>query len=104
MDYAEPGVSMGIFFDSLNYPVLKCKKSLPLIHCHLNIMKVLVDIPDKEAIFGIKVLKSLNFIKTAKPLSAGTAALWEDLKSAAEEVRLHKQGKIILKTAQESLF
>jgi hypothetical protein len=29
--------------------------------------------------------------------------LWDDLKEAAEQVRLHKQGKIKLKTAQELL-
>ena len=45
-------------------------------------MKVLIDIPDDEAAFGMKVLKSLSFV-------------------AAEQVRLHKQGKLKLKTAQE---
>jgi hypothetical protein len=29
--------------------------------------------------------------------------LWDNLKEAAEQVRLHKQGKIKLKTAQELL-
>lgn len=66
-------------------------------------MKVLIDIPDNEAIFGMKVLKSLSFVKKAKPLSAGTADLWEDLKDAAQEVRLHKDGKIKLQTAQDLL-
>jgi hypothetical protein len=66
-------------------------------------MKVLVDIPDNEATFAMKVLKSLSFVKKAKPISVATAALWEDLKEAAEQVRLHKQGKIKLKTAQELL-
>ena len=66
-------------------------------------MKVLVDIPDSEATFAMKVLKSLSFIKKAKPMSAATADLWEDLKEAAEQVRLHKQGKIKLKTAQDVL-
>lgn len=66
-------------------------------------MKVLIDIPDKEAAFGMKVLKSLSFVKNARPMSASSADLWADLKEAAEEVRLHKQGKIKLKTAQELL-
>jgi hypothetical protein len=69
----------------------------------LKSMKVLVDIPDKEAVFGMKVLKSLSFVKNAKPMSLASAELWENLKEAAEEVRLHKQGKIQLKTAQELL-
>ncbi len=66
-------------------------------------MKVLVEIPDNEITFGMKVLNSLSFVKKAKPLSTSTAKLWVDLKEAAEEVRLHKQGKINLKTAQELL-
>ena len=66
-------------------------------------MKVLVDIPDNEATFAMKVLKSLSFIKNAKPMTMDAAMLWDDLKEAAEEVRLHKQGKLKLKTAQELL-
>jgi hypothetical protein len=66
-------------------------------------MKVLIDIPDDEAAFGIKVLKSLSFVKKAKPMSIAAIDLWDDLKEAAEEVRLHKQGKLKLKTAQELL-
>lgn len=66
-------------------------------------MKVLIDIPDNEASFAMKVLKSLSFIKKAKPMSLSTVELWEDLKEAANEVRLHKQGKIKLKTAQQLL-
>lgn len=66
-------------------------------------MKILIDIPDNEATFGMKVLKSLSFIKKAKPMTDAAVGLWDDLKEAAEEVRLHKQGKIKLKTAQDLL-
>jgi hypothetical protein len=66
-------------------------------------MKVLIDIPDNEATFGMKVLKSLSFVKKVKPMSAATVDLWEDLKEAAGQVRLHKQGKLQLKTAQDLL-
>lgn len=66
-------------------------------------MKVLIDIPDNEVTFGLKVLKSLSFVKKAKPMTDVAVGLWEDLKDAAEQVRLHKQGKIKLKTAQELL-
>lgn len=66
-------------------------------------MKVLIEIPDNEATFGMKVLKSLSFVKKAKPMSLATVDLWEDLKEAANEVRLHKQGKLKLKTAQDLL-
>ncbi len=66
-------------------------------------MKLLVDIPDNEATFAMKVLKSLSFVKKVKPINVANVELWEDLKEAAEQVRLHKQGKIKLKTAQDLL-
>lgn len=66
-------------------------------------MKILIDIADNDASFAMKVLKSLSFVKKAKPMNASTTQLWEDLKEAAEEVRLHKQGKLKLKTAQDLL-
>ena len=68
-------------------------------------MKILVDIPDDKASFAMKVLKSLSFVKIVKPMTEAEADvdLWDDLKEAAEEVRLHKQGKQKLKTAQELL-
>lgn len=66
-------------------------------------MKILIDIQDKQASFAIEVLRSLNFVKNAKPLSDSTVELWNDLKEAANEVKLHKQGKLKLKTAQDLL-
>ena len=66
-------------------------------------MKVLVDIPDEDVQFGMKVLKSLSFIKKASPLSASSLALFKDLQEASKEVRLHKKGKIKLQTARELL-
>jgi hypothetical protein len=44
------------------------------MHClgkHLK-MKVLIDIPVNEATFGIKVFKSLSFVKKVKPMSVAT--------------------------------
>ena len=66
-------------------------------------MKVLVEILDHEVLFGLKVLKSLSFVKKAKPMTKDAVELWDDLKNAAQDVRLHKQGKLNLKTAQELL-
>ncbi len=66
-------------------------------------MKILVDIQNTEADFAIKVLNSLSFVKKVKPMSTSSVGLMEDLKDAAQQVRLHKQGKIKLKTAQELL-
>jgi len=66
-------------------------------------MKILLEVPDNEAVFGIKVLKSLSFVKKIKPMDAAKVKIGKDLKDASEEVRLHKQGKLKLKTAQELL-
>ena len=66
-------------------------------------MKVIVDIRDIEMPFGMKVLKSLSFVEKAQPMTNAAAYLWEDLRDAAQDVRLHKQGKLKLKTAQELL-
>ena len=66
-------------------------------------MKILLEVPDNEAVFGIKVLKSLSFVKKIKPMNAIKVKIGKDLKDASEEVRLHKQGKLKLKTAQELL-
>ncbi len=66
-------------------------------------MKVVIEISDNEAEIGMKVLKSLSFVKNAKPMTDSNVELWDDLKDAAEQVRLHKQGKLRLKTAQELL-
>jgi hypothetical protein len=66
-------------------------------------MKILLEVPDNEAVFGIKVLKSLSFVKKIKPMDAAKDKIGKDLKDASEEVRLHKQGKLKLKTAQELL-
>jgi len=66
-------------------------------------MKVVIDIPDNELNFGMKVLKSLSFVKKVRTMSPTTVQLWENLKEAGEEVALHKKGKLKLKSAQELL-
>jgi len=49
-------------------------------------------------------LEKMNLIRiNAKPPTKNRVELWEDLKTAAQEVRFHKQGKMKLKTAQELL-
>ena len=66
-------------------------------------MQVLVEIPDSKAAFGLEVLRNLAFVKKAKPMTPEKISLWEDLKEASSEVKLHKQGKTKLKTAQDLL-
>jgi hypothetical protein len=65
-------------------------------------MKVLLEIKDNKATHLLEVLKGLSYVKV-KTISDEKALLMEDLKEAAEQVRLHKQGKIKLKTAQDLL-
>ena len=49
-------------------------------------------------------LAEMNLIRIDKKSgSTGAVELLEDLKNAAQEVRLHQQGKLKLKTAQELL-
>ena len=64
-------------------------------------MQVLVEIPDNIATFGLEVLRNLVFVKKTKLMTSEKVSLWENLKEASSEVKLHKQGKIKLKTAQE---
>ncbi|TRX38962.1 hypothetical protein [Flavobacterium restrictum] len=66
-------------------------------------MQILVEIPDSKAAFGLEVLRNLAFVKKANPISGEKISLFEDLKEAANEVKLHKEGKIKLKTARELL-
>ena len=64
-------------------------------------MKVILDIPDNDAIFAMKVLNSLSFVKHAKPFSKSASLILTNLNEAAKEVRLHKQGKIALKSIED---
>jgi len=66
-------------------------------------MQVLVEIPDNKATFGLEVLRNLVFVKKAKPMTVEKIKLWEDLIEASNEVKLHKQGKVKLMTAQDLL-
>ena len=66
-------------------------------------MKVLVEIRNEAKVpFVMEFLESQSYIKT-KSLSDAGAKLMEDLKEATNQVKLHKQGKIKLKTAEQLL-
>lgn len=66
-------------------------------------MKVLLDIKDSKADFILEMLKGFPSYVKAKKITESKADILSNLREAAEEVRLHKQGKIKLKTAQELL-
>lgn len=63
-------------------------------------MKVLLDIKDSKVAFVMELLRSLTYVKV-KPLSDEKAEILSDLKEAVKEVKLHKQGKIKLKSAED---
>lgn len=57
-------------------------------------MKVLIEIPDNKASFGLEVLRSLVFVKKVNPISGEKALLMEEIKEAVEELNLIKSGKL----------
>ena len=65
-------------------------------------MKVLIDIKENKVDFVIELLRNLSFVKTKK-LTNGKALFLEELKAAADEVSLAKQGKIKLQSAKDFL-
>ncbi len=65
-------------------------------------MKILVDVRDDKAAFFMEMLRNFRFVK-AKPITSEKARILQGLRDAVEEVKLHKQGKIKLKTARELL-
>lgn len=66
-------------------------------------MKVLVDIPDNKASFGLEVLRSLVFVKKANPISSEKSLLLEEIKEAVEELNLIKIGKKAARNAEDFL-
>jgi PHD/YefM family antitoxin component YafN of YafNO toxin-antitoxin module len=67
-------------------------------------ISVVIPIKDFEAIMEeLEDIKLDKEAKKSKPKKKASMDLLEDLKDAAEQVRLHKKGKLKLKTAQELL-
>ncbi len=66
-------------------------------------MKVLIEISEKEFPFAMRVLKSLSFVKKAVPFSKSAIEIWDELTDSSEEIRLHKEGKVKLKSAEDLL-
>lgn len=63
-------------------------------------MKVILDIKDNKAAFVMEFLNNLSFVK-AKPLSNENAILIDEIKEAAEELKLVRQGKIKARPARD---
>jgi hypothetical protein len=65
-------------------------------------MKVLLDIKDNKAIHLMEVLKSLPYVK-AKQLTETKAQLMGEIREAAEEMKLIKEGKKQARDAEDFL-
>jgi len=66
-------------------------------------MKVILDIKDSKADFILEMLEGFSTYVKAKQISPAKAKVMEDLAESIEEVKLHKQGKIKLQSAEEFL-
>ncbi len=70
--------------------------------------EITINIPDKKLPFFMLLAEELDFVvvdkkKTAKKLTAKQKKWVEDFKTALNEVDLHTQGKIKLKSAEQLL-
>ncbi len=66
-------------------------------------MKILVDITDKQADFGLEVLRSLSFVKKAQPIANSKARLIKEIKQAVEEIKLVRAGKLKARPIEDLL-
>jgi hypothetical protein len=69
-------------------------------------MKVLLDIKDRRRVpFFMEMLRGLEYIDIIREVKERRKSqLISDLASSFEDVRLHEQGKIKLKSAKELLY
>jgi len=65
-------------------------------------MKIILDIKDNKADFIMELLKSFTFVKV-ETIAPQKAQFLKELKEAAKEVSLAKQGKIKLQSAKDFL-
>ena len=65
-------------------------------------MQVLLDIKDNKADMVIGLLRDLSYVKI-KPMHDKKQEFLDGLREAVEEVKLAKQGKIKLKSAEQLL-
>ena len=67
-------------------------------------MKILVEVKDSKADFLMELLHNFSFVKKAEPAEKEKiSSLCEDIREAFTEIKLAREGKIKLKTAQELL-
>ena len=67
-----------------------------------NHMEFLVTVDEGKAPFFLELMRNLRSVRV-KPLTPDDTAIVKGLKSAIEEVKLARQGKVRLKSARELL-
>lgn len=67
------------------------------------LMKILLEIADNKAEFGLEVLRNLAFVKKASPISSKKYQLMAEIKEAVEELNLIKAGKKTARNAEDFL-
>ena len=66
-------------------------------------MKVILDIEDHKADFVMELLNNLSaYVKTTK-IEEDNSDIIESIKTSLKEVKMHKEGKIKLKSAYDLL-
>ena len=65
-------------------------------------MKVLLDIKDNKAAFILELLNNFKFVK-AEPLTPHKAEVIHGIKTAVEEMKLIKEGKLKARPAKDLL-
>jgi hypothetical protein len=68
----------------------------------INVMKVILEIPDNKAAFFMELLINFSFVK-AKTISPEKAHILLELKEAVETLNLVKEGKVKAKPAKALL-
>ena len=67
-------------------------------------MELILDIKDKSRIpFFMELLRSFDYVSVKKVEKENNSQIFEDLAEAFEDVKLHEQGKIKLKSLKEVL-
>ena len=67
-------------------------------------MKVILDIQENRVPFFMELLKSLDYIRILKEIKSKDKSLAiQDLVEAFDDVKLHEEGKVQLKSAKDLL-
>ena len=64
---------------------------------------ITLSVPDQKYSFFMELIHNLGFVKKIDEDGPSKEEILDGIKEALEEVKLHQQGKIKLKTAQEFL-